>query len=663
MLSFRRLLKREPLWAIAALWPLALLAPIAPGLPPSATNSLPWRQEIVLALLLCITLALLARRAIQTGAWSSTLRRTELFTLLPLTLFFLWSAASLLWSVSVFPALHHTFVWGAYLLFFLLMGRAAKRPRLIRASIITLAVVICIISISSAIEFWGASVLLIRTSTGLGEPLAVALPLFTMLALNLRRPRAAMFCGVTAVLAWLTVLQSLERAPAIGAGVGLLILAVASLFKRQWRPRSLKRVMILLLFLGAVTAIQTLPSPATEKRQSPLIRLQNTTADDPNTRARFLCWAAGLEMWSKRPLTGVGANNYDTAFPEARAQFSAEHPESGLVAMNEDLLVERAHNEYIQILAELGAVGFTLFIVFCVALLIAAWRALRRAQSPLALAGVCSLVAFALSSGASSVSFRWMGSGLLFFFAAALVLHFSVSHSPRPDKTLNLAPIFMRTATATALALSLLMFCGRGAQATNSVLQGMAGSAPSKERAEQLYRQALAWNPYDAPTHFNFGTWLYLNGRPGEAVPLLRYAVERGYNSSVCYAYLAAAEAGANELQAAEQTLAQAVRVYPRSIFLRVRHATAIAEVGGTEEANEEYASALALNSRMARAWRQLICFGRKAAKAAAFYDKSIAMSGELSPESCIFAVLDENERRQPVAVLEENLSLSAATH
>jgi O-antigen ligase len=617
----------------------------------------------VLALLLCITLALLVRRAIQTGAWSSTLRRTEFFTLLPLTLFFLWSASSLLWSVSVFPALHHTFVWGAYLLFFLIMGRAAKRPRLIRASIITLGLVICIISISSAIEFWGASVLLIRTSTGLGEPLAVALPLFTMLALSLRRPRAAMFCGLTAVLAWLTVLQSLERAPAIGAGVGLLILAVASLFKRQWRPRSLKRVVILLLFLGAATAIQTLPSPATEKRQSPLIRLQNTSADDPNTRARFLCWAAGLEMWSKRPLTGVGANNYDTAFPEARAQFSAEHPESGLVAMNEDLLVERAHNEYIQILSELGAVGFTLFIVFCVALLIAAWRALRRARSPLALAGVCSLVAFALSSGASSVSFRWMGSGLLFFFAAALVLHFSASHSPRPDKAFNLAPIFMRTATATALLFSLLMFCGRGAQATNSVLQGMAGSAPSKERAEQLYRQALAWNPYDAPTYFNFGIWLYLNGRASEAVPLLRYAVARGYNSSVCYAYLAAAEAGANDLQAAEQTLAQAVRVYPRSIFLRVRHATAIAEAGRTEEAKEEYASALALNPRMARAWRQLICFGRKAAKAAAFYDKSIAMSGELSPESCIFAVLDENERRQPVAVLEENLSLSAATH
>ena len=61
------------------------------------------------------------------------------------------------------------------------------------------------------------------------------------------------------------------------------------------------------------------------------------------------------------------------------------------------------------------------------------------------------------------------------------------------------------------------------------------------------------------------------------------------------------------------------------------------------------------------RGWRQLICFGRKVAKTAAFYDKGIAMPGELSPENCIFAVLDENDRRKPVAVIEEPSRLNAA--
>jgi O-antigen ligase len=643
------------LWLLSASWPLVLLAPLLPGLPTQTLKGLPWRQEIVLALLLSMTLTLLVRRARETGAWLRNLLHTEIRTLLPLTLFLCWSAASVLWSASTFPALHHTFVWGAYLLFFFMLGRAAQSPRLIRASITTLAVVICIISISCIVEFWGSSHLLIRSSTGLGEPLAVALPIFTALALKLRRTRAAAFCGATAVLAWLAVLQSLERSPAIGVSIALVVLVAASFLRRQWRPRSLSRVLVLLLLFGGATALQTLPSPLTEDRPSFVTRLQTATgAHDPNTSTRLLTWAVGFEMWRERPLTGVGANNYDTAFAEARARFSASHTNSGLVGLIEERLVERAHNEYIQILAELGAIGFALFVVFCVALIYAAWRVLRRAQSPLALGGVCSLVVFALSSGASSVSFRWLGSGLIFFFAAALVTRFSAQRAEAATKHINLTPAFARAATVCVLVFSLLMLAGRGAQAANAVFQGMAESAASDERVEQLFERALAWNPLDATTHFNYGMWLYMDRRAAKALPHLRYAVARGYNSSVCYAYLAAAEAGAGEMQAAEQTLAEAVGVYPRSVFLRVRHATALAEAGRQTEANQEYAAALALDSRTARGWRQLICFGRKAAKTAAFYDKNIAMPGELSPENCIFAVLDENDRRQPVAVLEE---------
>ncbi|HEX8709877.1 MAG TPA: hypothetical protein VF723_16670, partial [Pyrinomonadaceae bacterium] len=263
--------------------------------------------------------------------------------------------------------------------------------------------------------------------------------------------------------------------------------------------------------------------------------------------------------------------------------------------------------------------------------------------------------------------FRWMGSGLVFFFAAALVTHFSIAREQSPvagrwsDAPLRLSPAVMRTAMAGALVFSLLMVCGRGAQLVSAALQGSAESAASAGGQEEFYRRALAWNPYEAPTHFNFGLWLYLKGRAAEAVPHLRYATERGFNASACFAYLAAAEAGAGELRAAEQTLALAVSVYPRSVFLRVRHATALAEAGNTEEAGAEYAAALALDSRAARGWRQLICFGRQAAKVAAYYDKGIALAGELLPENCIFAVLDENERRTPVAVLEETSSLNAA--
>ena len=647
------------------LWPLALLAPFAPLLP--KTTGLPWRQEFVMALMLAATLAVLARHIWKHhAAFHSS--RDEITLALPLLLFFSWSAASSLWATSLFPALHHTLVWGAYLLFFLLMRRAAGNARLLRLSIISLGVVVWVLGIACAVEYWGApNDIAIRTESlfryfnGFGETMAASVPLFAALALRLKRTRLALACGATAVLAWLATFQALERAPIVGATFALLFLAAVSITTKRFRPRNLVRAFVLLAAFAAATALQFIPSPLNEGRISAASRLQSTSTSEANTRVRFLFWGIGLEMWRDHQIFGVGANNFDVAYPQARAEFSARHAGSDLIAMDEEMLVERAHNEYIQILAELGLVGFTLFVIFSVSLSITAWRALKRSTNPLALGGVCSVAAFALSSGASSASFRWMGGGLVFFFAAALVSKFSAREAEADTRMLKLTPAFARAATASALAFSLLMLFGRGAQATSEAFMGMTASAQDKGQIEQLFNRALAWNPQDAATHFNYGLWLFLERRASDAAPHLRFAVERGFNASACYAYLAAAEAGAGDLHGAERTLAFAARVYPRSVFLRVRHASALAEVGETDEANAEYETALALNTRMARGWRQLICFGRKAAKAAAFYDKGIAPSGELAPENCIFAVLDENDRRAPVAVIEESPALNAS--
>src|SRR5215212_2597265 len=83
MRNLRQSITRDPLWLIGTLWPLVLLAPLVPGLPTQTVKGLPWRQEVVLALLLSVTLVLLARRAHRSGVWLSNLLHTEVRTLLP----------------------------------------------------------------------------------------------------------------------------------------------------------------------------------------------------------------------------------------------------------------------------------------------------------------------------------------------------------------------------------------------------------------------------------------------------------------------------------------------------------------------------------------------------------------------------------------------------
>jgi O-antigen ligase len=659
MQDLHRLTSREPLWIFAVLWPLVFLAPLFPGLPKGAISSFPWRQELVVALLLVISLALTLKQATKSSNCSIHVQRVALAIHLALVSLVVWSAVSLLWAQGWFHAAYYNLSWIAYVMCFVLMQRIALRPRLLRLSLAALAVAVSIIGIASAIEFWSTPPavyqygLLLRRSTGLGEPLAVTVPIFAILAISLRKRRAALLCGVTAILAWLTTLQSLERAPMFGLGAGLILLVGGMIAKKAWRPRRPSRVLLFIAVLVATSMAQSLNT------SSSFTRFQELKSKDASTQVRLLVWAIGLEMLREHPLRGVGANNYELAYPAARGQFSSRHPDSVLVGSQEELMAQRAHNEYIQILAELGFVGFALFVLFCAGLIWLAFKALRSARNPLALGAVCSLTTFAISSGASSVSFRWLGSGLLFFFASAITLRFA-SIGTEQIRSWTLTPAFRYYAAASGLVLALVLLGGAGALGINSTLRGMAlaraaaglppESSSQSDSPENLFRAALRWNPYDGPTHFDFGAWLYGQRRYRESLQHLRLATERGFNSSTCYAFQAGAEAAAGEASAAEQTLARAVAVYPRSVFLRVRHAIALAEAGKPLEAGRAYDAALSLDAPAARGWRQLMCFGPDSAYAAANRDTRITAPKDLRPASWAYPAIAEHAIHPPVA-------------
>ena len=671
-MSYRNL-AREPLLILGALWPLALLAPHLPGLPRPTVNFLPWRQELLVSLLLSVTLALLVRRG-AAGQARPGARGVVVPLLLSAALYVSWVCLSALWATNPAPALHLGFQWCAYLLFFALMSRAAASPRVMHASFVSLGAAVWILALACALESWLGAPLtdgniranlkpLLRGSGGFGELMAAAAPVFAALSLRVRRPGRALLCGATSALAWLATLQSLERAPFVGAVAGLLLLFAGTLFKASLRPHGRARAGILFGALTLALAAQAVPlqfngrgAGSAEGASTTVARLQGGLSEDANTRARMLLWGVGLEMLRAHPLLGVGGNNYEVAYAGARARFSARHPESPLVGVNEDLLAVYAHNEYIQMLAELGAVGLLLFVLLSCLLVVAFRRALRHPTQALTALGCAGgMLAFAVSSGASASSFRYFGGGLVFFFAAAVIARAARHAAGRDEKTAAAAfPLGQRARRAAApcaLALTLALALGFGVHAAAAVLCGMAETGADAARAESLYRNSLRLEGRSAPAHFSYGLWLSRNGRAAESLPHLRFAVARGFNSTLCYAYLAGAEEGSGDAVAAERTLASAVEVYPRSVFLRVRHAAALERLGRREAAAMEMSSALLLDSRAARGWYELIVNDIDAAVAAARRDPQTAMPGELQPEGAVFAVLRENERRFPEAV------------
>ena len=659
------LFRRYPLFIVGAMWPLVLLTPHLPGIPRPSVNGLPWRQELGLSVLLTLALALLIKRRPKNS--SVRVEHVTILVISTLGLFVVWNWLSTAWAASHYAAIHLSLQWTIYLVFFLVMSSVARNPRLLHSSFVALAGIVCVLAIACAIESWfGASLTdgnlrndlkpVLRGSGGFGEIMAMAAILFASLSLHVNRRQIALACGITAMLGWLATLQSLERAPFVGASAGFALLIVGTVITEFRSRRTLLRLCLLIGALACILFFQTMPSLTTSTNgpSSTVARLGQDLGADGNTRVRFLFWGVGLEMLRAHPLLGVGGNNYEAAFPVARAQFSANHPNSPLIAMNEEFLTVYAHNEYIQLLAELGLVGFTLFALLSLSLVGNFWQALKRKHQTLPVLGAGgAMLAFAVSSGASGSSFRYFGGGLLFFFAAAIINRVATlrpnSQDSSPNQPSHVFTFNARLSRVTSFGLCGVMLLLVGvfsAQATGTVLHGLAQSNPAD--AERYYRASLTAFPSSAATHFSYGLWLYNQRRGAEAISHLSYAVEHGFNSSICYAYLAGAQDSAGNQLAAEQTLAKAARVYPQSVFLRVRHSVALKNIGRGAQSETEFARAIFLDPRAARGWQQLIVNDIDAAWDAARQDASIALPGELAPQAAVFEVLQENEQRFP---------------
>lgn len=662
-----RTLQRFPILVIACLWPLVILAPHLPGIPRPSIPGLPWRQEIALSLLLTAGLGLTIayrknKEVLQVHFWTVLL-------VAALALFSSWIWLSAIWAINPYPAIHLALQWSMCLVFFVTLVFTSKNPRATRLTFIVLAGVVWILGIACAIETWFGMPLtdgnlrndlkpILRGSGTFGEMMAMAAILFTALALFVKRPRRALACGITAMLAWMATLQSLERAPLVGAIAGFCLLIIGTLVVAPARPRSWTRLALLVVAIALVLGLQTIPSLTlqTAGSTSAVARLNQNPTTDINTRVRFLFWGVALEMFRAHPVIGVGGNNYEVNFVAAREKFSADHSGSSLVGMNEDLLTVYAHNEYLQMLAELGAVGLVIFIVLSSLFVLNLWRALRHSRHALpALGAGSAMLAFTVSSGASGSSFRNLGSSLLFFFAGSIIARISAdrksSSGKIPNKIIFLKGSLCRWSTVCACVLLLVIVGLLSSQAGGTILHGLAQTNSEPEVVERYYRESLSLYPSSAATHFSYGMWLSNIGRTSEAVPHLSFAVKRGFNSSVCFAYLAGAEANAGNEPAAERTLATAAKAYPASVFLLVRHSVALARTGRMHEAEAELAKGTAIDSRAARGWQQLIENDIDTAYSAAKQDSGIALPGELNPQSGVFAILKENEQRFPEAI------------
>lgn len=119
------------------------------------------------------------------------------------------------------------------------------------------------------------------------------------------------------------------------------------------RDRAQKQIPLLLgaFLLTALASIVFIGGSEVSARLATMTRPQHA---DLSVDLRYKINADGLRMFADRPIAGWGLGTFSTVYPQFRSFYT-------------DAFVNAAHDDYLQVLTEMGAVGFAITIWFLVA--------------------------------------------------------------------------------------------------------------------------------------------------------------------------------------------------------------------------------------------------------------------------------------------------------
>jgi putative inorganic carbon (hco3(-)) transporter len=204
-----------------------------------------------------------------------------------------------------------------------------------------------------------------------GQILIVLLPLAVLSYRTEPSRRGRMWAAVGGLLILGGIGVTLSR----GAFVNVVLLAVAMTALKWIRPRHLLLCLTLLLVSIPIVTPYYIP------RMLSIANAKYLTADDPAhrnnadgaIRGRTTSMLTALHVFRDHPILGVGPGQFRFYY--------AEYSDNPEVKFRDNRgQVRRAHNLYLEIAAETGVIGLTVFMGIILVLMRGLWRMRRRFQ-------------------------------------------------------------------------------------------------------------------------------------------------------------------------------------------------------------------------------------------------------------------------------------------
>jgi tetratricopeptide (TPR) repeat protein/O-antigen ligase len=578
-------------------------------------------KDVVLGLGVAFGIAVWLIASLARGriAWSASRLNLILFA------FVLWCGASILYSRYRYVTASEFGRLAANAgLFWLAIGslHSLRQVRRVIGFAALVAIPVCIYGFYQAagVDFVSWTVPTVRVFSFLGNPtylggfLVLIIPVVVAAAVPLseadqqrvgrRRPWmswliAGLF-GLSALAMAACLYYSVTLAAAIGLPFGGLLVALLILLRVERRALrvTLRAMLLVLVVLASVGygAYRHL-DPVQQARVQQVLHFQDPFADE-----RRLHWQVALDIFKEKPVLGEGYGAFrvyslEKMAPEWYAQLPAR---SGQM-----LVPGYAHNEYLQVLADVGIIGGLLFLALLVA---GGWLALRvavkhpsRGWAVLGMGLIASMVAF-LFQNFFGVTFRQTGVVTFFWLWLALVV-IAAASLPRPGqeaagprlREFRFSPVpisgLLSVGFGLAIMLALLGWAVIRPVIASMVLrraQGMSAAGHYREGAE-LADRAISLCPYSSIGYY---VSAYAWGQVGDldkAVAANKKALALLPGNASVYYNLGVSYKQKGQLEEALRNFQQAVKLMPTSYNNQAAVAETLLQQGKVKEA-EPYA-------------------------------------------------------------------------
>jgi len=331
-----------------------------------------------------------------------------------------WSLASALWARWPEAAVGEGVRQWIFVLWALALGRSLSA----RSARQACRVVIVVLTLTAAVGVW----YFIernpyqRLKFPIGNPIFLAaclVPAITLglgqLAARIRSDQPAAswsgsrWVGLAASLAALLVLLvAFRRADSRGPQLGLFVGVATGAFVLA--DRRIRRWMLVAGGLGVITAAAYFCWAGLPWF---LVRRIDTVW------LRWYAWSYALRLFVGQPIVGLGQGGYVLAAQQMACADAPQHP----TVFVGDML-GHAHNEWLEILADLGLVGFALMAIALAATLLCAARHIRHARGMETLGlgfGLLAGLVGLIVSESTDVGLRMPGLPLVFYTVVGLI--------------------------------------------------------------------------------------------------------------------------------------------------------------------------------------------------------------------------------------------------